>query len=56
VSVRTAAGVEKELLVPRSWYVIARLGQGFAAGVGVGVIWALWIVRRRRPGPVITTG
>jgi xanthosine utilization system XapX-like protein len=42
--------------VPRSWYVLARLGQGFAAGLWVGVIWALWIVRRRRPGSVPTTG
>jgi hypothetical protein len=55
VSVQTAAGVEKELLVPRSWYVTARLGQGFVAGLWVGIIWALWIVRRRRPGPAMTT-
>jgi hypothetical protein len=34
--------------VPNTWYVILRLGQGFAAGVVVGVLWALWIIRQRR--------
>ena len=42
--------------MPRSWYVLARVGQGFAAGVGIGVIWGLWIVRRNRPAPVTSTG
>jgi hypothetical protein len=41
--------------VPNTWYVILRLGQGFAAGVVVGALWALWIIRQRRtagpPGP-----
>ena len=32
-------------------YLLARSGQGFMTGVAVGVLWALWIVRRRRPGP-----
>lgn len=41
--------------MPNTWYVILRLGQGFAAGVIVGALWALWIIRQRRtaspPGP-----
>jgi hypothetical protein len=32
-------------------YRLARSGQGFLTGVALGVLWALWIVRRRRPGP-----
>jgi hypothetical protein len=34
-------------------YLLARSGQGFMTGVAVGVLWALWIIRRRRPGPAV---
>ena len=46
--------------MPRTWddtrrrgraYRLARSGQGFMTGIALGVLWALWIVRRRRPGP-----
>ncbi len=32
-------------------YRLARSGQGFMTGIALGVLWALWIIRRRRPGP-----
>ena len=35
--------------MPRSRYAFARAGQGFAAGLAVGILWALWVIRRRRP-------
>jgi hypothetical protein len=34
-------------------YRLARSGQGFMTGLAVGVLWALWIVRRRRPGSAV---
>ena len=42
----------KEARVPRSRYALARLGQGFTAGLAVGIFWSLWVIRHRRPaGP-----
>ena len=35
--------------MPRSRYAFARAGQGFAAGLAVGILWALWVIRRPRP-------
>jgi hypothetical protein len=36
--------------VPSTRYVLLRAGKGFILGLVVGVVWALWAVRRRRPG------
>lgn len=37
--------------MPETWSVVLRLGQGFAAGVVVGALWGLWIIRQRRTAP-----
>jgi hypothetical protein len=37
--------------VPSTRYVLFRVGKGFVPGVVVGVIWALWTIRRRRRDP-----
>jgi hypothetical protein len=36
--------------VPSTRYVLLRAGKGFIPGLIVGVIWALWAVRRRPGG------
>jgi hypothetical protein len=34
-------------------YRLARSAQGFMTGLALGVLWALWVVRGRRPGPAV---
>ena len=38
--------------MPRSWYLLVRVAQGFAAGRPIGMLWALWVIRRPRPAQV----